>query len=331
MTGHAAARHTAPPEPLSGARLTARLAATEQPQARRLIVERPGIVALVHGTPALHRLVPGPVAVALARARARAEWRLSASRRAEMRARAAALAAPGSAAPDVERLARDTLREQCVQTELSWRPWAARRMPVRGIEHLDEARAAGAGTILVTVHAGPFLNLIHALAARGHRVYLSGGRSLDEPPLHGHDGLWTKTQNVWVEQAGCRWVRRGGSYEVIEELLRRGETVWMAFDARGDLPVPLLGRSVGVRSGIAQLACSTGATLIPAFAFSEGLGQAGLLLDPIRPSPGVGAAELTSSLARAVDEALAPRRAEGHAVLARLLDHGAPVPSAPRP
>jgi len=303
--------------------LEARLEAVERPLAHHLVVDDARLMARLNCTPALHRVVPTPAAVALARVRARCEWRLSPSRREQMRERARAVAAPGTKDADVEALARKVLREQCVQTELSWRPWDARRMAVHGIEHLDAARASGRGTILVNVHAGPFLNLVHAIAARGHKVYLSGGRSLDEPPLSGHDGLWTKTQNAMIEDAGCRWVRRGGSYELVEALLRRGELAWMSFDARGELVVPLLGRTVGVRSGIAQLACATGATLIPAFAVREGLGQVGLLLEPIEPGD-AGPAKLTDRLARAIDTVLAPRRAEAHAVMARLLERGAP-------
>ena len=299
-----------------------RLAAVETPLAHLLSVEHAGLAARLHCSPSVHRVLPSAVALAAARTRAALEWRVSAARRDEMRDRARAVAPAATADRAVERLARSILREQCIQTELSWRPWKARSMPVHGIEHLGAARRRG-GVILVNVHAGPFLNLVHALAARGHKVYLSGGRSLDEPPLQGHDGLWTKQQNSMIEQAGARWVRRGGSYDVIEALLRRGELTWMSFDARGTQPVALLGRTVGVRSGIAQLASATGASLIPAFVFREGNQQAGLLLAPIEPA-GLSAEELTAHLARAIDEVLSPRRAEAHAVMARLLSRGAP-------
>jgi lauroyl/myristoyl acyltransferase len=297
--------------------LEERLAELDLPQAHRLTVTGEGLGGRIHALPALHRAVPLPAAVALAGARGRAEWRLLPGRRADALDRARVLAPPGAPDAVVRALARAHLRERCVQTELSWRPWDARRMPVEGLDGLREALAGGRGAILATLHAGPWLNLVHALQARGLRVNLSGGRRLWEPPLEGHEGRWIRTQNVWVEEAGARWVRKPGSFEVLRELLRRGELCWMNWDVRGTTPAVFLGRPVTPASGIARLALELGTPVVPALVLRRGLGQVATLGAPLLPAAGDDAGTFTARIGEELSAGFGPHRAQAHVALVR--------------
>ncbi len=111
------------------------------------------------------------------------------------------------------------------------------------------------------------------LQARGLRVNLSGGRRLWEPPLEGHEGRWIKTQNVWAEEAGARWVRKPGSFEVVRALLDRGELCWMNWDVPGNTPAVFLDRPVTAASGIARLALELGTPVLPALVPVDAAGR----------------------------------------------------------
>jgi lauroyl/myristoyl acyltransferase len=195
-------------------------------------------------------------------------------------------------------------------------------MPVHGLEHLDAARAGERGTILAALHAGPMLNLVYALAARGHTVHVAGGHRLTEPPLRGHHGRWIKTQNVWVEEAGCRWVRRPGAFGVLRVVLERGGIAWVNVDAGGGTPGRLLGRTLRTRGGAAALARATNALVIPAGVLRERFGQAAFLLPAIDPGDVASEDELTRRIWEALDPVMRPRRAQAHADLARHLAAG---------
>lgn len=265
-------------------------------------------------------MLPLGLAIRLAGARGRLEWALPGARRLAL-ARAAGLAGPGTSRDEIRRLAREHLVELAIQTELSWHPRDARRMPLHGLEHLERARAGGRGAILATVHMGPMINLGHALAARGHPVYGCGWVTPDDSPLGGDGGRWWKTQMSWIEASGCRWLGRGGTYPLLRALLERGELCWLNWDLPGhtSLPVRLLGRTVEVGRGLGRLALETGSRVVPGFTWREGNGQVGTLFASIDPAEVAGEQELNSRLAAAVEQALAPRLGQAHRGLAQRL------------
>jgi lauroyl/myristoyl acyltransferase len=248
-----------------------------------------------------------PLALALARLRGRVEWRHAGRRNAAL-ARAAVALGENTQEREVRRLARQTLETAAVSTELTWRPSIARRMPVDGLEHLAAAQQGECGVILATVHSGPMLSLVHALSAQGHKIYISGGHRLHEPPPVGHYGRWVIAQNRWVEEAGSRWVHRGDSYPVLRELLRRGAICYLAFDIIGDVEVTLGGRRAGVSGGPAALARDSGARIVPGFVELEGGRQRARLLAPVEPAEHDDAAGLTRAVARALDPQLSAHR-----------------------
>jgi lauroyl/myristoyl acyltransferase len=256
--------------------------------------------------PALHRALPKVLAAALARLRARVEMAVPRRRRRALERAALAMGKPAPAR-ECRRLAREQLAAAAITTELSWRPGDGRDMPVDGLENFDLAESSGRGVILATVHAGPMLHLVHALAARGHKVYLSGGRRPHEKPPTGYYGRWVIFQNRWIEEAGCRWVWRGGSYPVLRALLERGKTCYLAFDVIGDVDVRLGGRTAHITSGPAALAIETGAVIVPALVILDGRRPRGKLLAPVAPSGALDEQALTLQVAELLEPEVTAR------------------------
>jgi len=271
--------------------LERRLDELEQPKAHLVELTGQTLPIRVYGSAWFHRLLPDPVALRLAALRGRLEWFVVPRRRAEALELAGAIR--GEASP---RFARRRLIEDAVRAELQWRPGAYRRISVEGYERFEAARArSSAGVILANLHVGPFLGLMHAVAARGVKLYLPGG-TWGIPTVDGLRGRWIATQNRWVEEAGCRWVPVGGSYPVLRALLERGETCLMAVDVPGELEVELAGRPARVRSGIARLALETGSPILPVVTLRRGWRFVGMIGEPIDPAGFADPATLTRHL-----------------------------------
>jgi len=222
---------------------------------------------------------------------------------------ATALAGPGASREELRRLAREHLTEQCLQQCFALHPDT--HIPVRGLGHLERARAAGRGVIVASCHMGLLRNLKFALAAHGYRVYLSGRTG---PPRAGSGGGRWSAHEVWAEEAGCRWVSMGGSYQVLRALLERGEVCKIEWDIPGRRPVPVevLGRTLRISGGIARLALDTGAFVVPGFAWREPDGPVAVLFPAIDPHEVEGESELNAQIASAFEAALAPRLAQAN-------------------
>jgi KDO2-lipid IV(A) lauroyltransferase len=295
---------------VTGATAADRLATVDAPTSHLFPVRDGRLRQALHARPRVRRALGLGRAVRLARLRGRAEWRLRPGPR--RAARAGALLRPDADPGAVRALARAHLLEETIQGELTWHPWAAARMPVRGLERLEAARAGGRGAILAGAHVGPMHNLMHALAARGHAPYVVTLRRPDRPLPPGPRGRWIRMQHLLVERAGCRWVRLGepGTYEVLRALLERGELCWLNWDVPGDLPVPFLGGTARVRTGIGRLALHTGAQVVPGLAWREGDGHAADLLPALDPAVHADERALMTAVVGAVEPALRPRLAQ---------------------
>lgn len=273
-------------------------AADQRPTGQTLLIR-------LYGSRFAHRVIPTPVALRLAALRGRAEWYLVPHRRAYALRRTEVIRGIPSNSSAATFFARRRLVEDAVRAELQWRPWLSRKMTIEGFAHIQAARAGGRGAIVATVHLGPFLALVHGLAARGIKLYVCGGTwGGGAAPMHGRRGRWTLAQNRWVEEAGCRWVHPGGSYPLLRELLMRGEVCVIAVDALGKVDVDLAGHPARVRGGTASLALDTGASIVPGFVLRRGWGQVCVLLEPIDPSSFANPISLTRHLAKVLGDAL---------------------------
>jgi lauroyl/myristoyl acyltransferase len=289
--------------------LERRLEELEQPKAHLVELTGQSLPIRVYGSAWFHRLLPTAVALRLAALRGRLEWFMVPRRRAEALALTRAIRGVESTG-----FARRRLIEDAMRAELQWRPSLYRRIPVEGLEHFQAARArSGGAVILANVHVGPFLGVLHALAARGTRFYLPGGEWGTTPVRHGLRGRWIAAQNRWIEEAGSRWVPLGDSYAVLRALLLRGEALLMAIDVPGSVEVDLAGRSARVRSGLAALALDTGAPILPIWTLRRGYGYVGTILESIDPADFTGKDELTRHLVSMVSPVFLHQPEQVHA------------------
>ena len=192
------------------------------------------------------------------------------------------------------------------------------RARIEGLEHVERAVAEGRPVVVATLHVGSLLCLCQVLGHHGHdRFYVSGGRPPGEPLSHGYLGRWSAAMNRFVEEAGGRWIYRGGSYPVLRALLERGAVCLLAQDIRGELTVPVLGRRTSLTRGPVSLARETGALYLPAFGTRRGSRQTVHLLEPIDTS--LDDTSFGERLGTAIDGALRPRLAEAHEHIAKVL------------
>jgi lauroyl/myristoyl acyltransferase len=161
-------------------------------------------------------------------------------------------------------------------------------MRVGGIENLAPDRP----TIVAGLHVGPMAHLQMALALRvsrsGRLFYIARWQKVKDEQLQGGPrGRYVTAKVARLENAGARFVGRGGTYPIFRELLKRGETCWLAIDTaatgRGRVTT-LAGRRVRLATGLVSLALETGATVIPAFAYRDRWRPTAELLEPIDPS-----------------------------------------------
>ena len=289
------------------------MARAESTRAREIETTPAGPIGRLYGASRVHRLLPAPIAVGLARLRGALEWLLIRSSRAGAVEVASAFLGLPADDPETRRLGRRYLEEKAMQSELSWRPWAARRMEVEGLRHLKEADARGKGVLLAGMHFGPMLSAHLALAARGFKIYLSGGHPPEESVVHGYSGLWVKTQNLWMEQAGNRWIHKGNSFVVLREVLLQGGICWLAWDTIGyDRQTTYLGRKVRVQSGIARLHLETGAPVLPVIALREGWRMRTVIGAPVEFPKGADEGEINEVLGRVLGDLVSPDLAQLH-------------------
>ena len=172
----------------------------------------------------------------------------------------------------------------------------AARTPVRGLEHLEHALAAGNGAILWESNGfSRRLRGKQALHAHGVQVYQTHGAT--------HLGVMDTTPGpgTWIRSRLLRgtYDRRERAFvaEIVEipleatvssgraylRHLRRNRALCMAGDgqiARKLYRVRLLGRTVWLAPGAVKLARTSGAPLLPVFWAPEGEGAPALEIDP---------------------------------------------------
>jgi len=251
------------------------------------LLEPTGQTPLVrlYGSPAVHRLLPTPVALRVAALRGILEWYLLRGRRAHAISATAALHGLPASLAETARRARRRVVEDAVRAELEWRPWLWRELEFDGLEHLEAARTLRDGRLIVaTLHLGPYVGAIHGLAAQGLKLYVcQSAEYATAAALHGRRGRWSVQQMRWVEEAGCRIIPNRGSYRLFKALLNRGEACFFALDSPGRARLRLAGHAVRVQVGVASLALETSAPILPVLVVRQGWRQRGVLFAPIDP------------------------------------------------
>lgn len=204
--------------------------------------------------------MPLRLALAAAAARGRRMWNDPAARE---RARATAEAVTGRG-PHVDRVARAHLAAHAAREELILRPWANRKLPVLGLEHLEAARASGRGVIVSHCHHGPFPGFSGTVArfVPGLNVVVGTWMLVDQP--HPVEGRRQRAWRSMFEREGANLVDASGSFAELERLLCAGEVVSNTFDMPGSHETRFLRKPVMLAAGTARLAAATGALVVPA-------------------------------------------------------------------
>jgi Kdo2-lipid IVA lauroyltransferase/acyltransferase len=170
---------------------------------------------------------------------------------------------PASVDAAMDRLWRNvgrTMHEYSVLDRL----WAAGRIEVSDIEHLDRARDQGKPILVTPVHLGNWEAILVAGIASGHR-----GSGIYEPPQNRFEH---RIANAVRARYGARFVAAGPNSvrDAVRELkARRGPfIVYIDEFIRGRVQAPSFGRPLRPDANIAyavRLAAMTGAVVIPAY------------------------------------------------------------------
>ncbi|HID86389.1 MAG TPA: hypothetical protein EYP55_03300 [Anaerolineae bacterium] len=135
-----------------------------------------------------------------------------------------------------------------------------KRLTVHGLEHIDQALAAGRGVILVSGHFGNFDVVAQILAFRSYKVIIVAEHLQPEP-------LYQYVCRLRASQ-GLQLIPVDGSLKAIFKALRRNELVALAADrdvTESGIVVDFFGAPARLPDGYAQLARRTGARIVVGF------------------------------------------------------------------
>lgn len=229
-------------------------------------------------------------------------WWLRPRERREARRWAGEMLGAEAPAADVRALARAGLAERRVSRDIGLRMRDAREARIDGLEHLDEALAAGRGVILLTAHCGPKLSHTVPFSRRGYRCASVWHM---RKQLRGRSGLTYVRRMQASEQSGSRALFRGTALEGVRELLRRGEICNMLADVSGTMEAQMLGRRVWLAGGWARLARETGAVVVPMFQHREGDRVVERVHEPVYPADADSPQDLHARAFAALDRDIA--------------------------
>jgi len=164
---------------------------------------------------------------------------------------------------------------------------------IRGREHLEAARAAGRGVILLTGHYGNF-ELLGALLGRMHPVDFIV-KALSNPAME----AWLADLR---QRCGVGSIPLGTGLRAAFGALRANRWVAMVADQdarRHGVFVPFLGRPASTPTGPAELSLRTGAAIVMGFVSRIADGRLELDIQPALPRPdGDGPAAVRELTAR---------------------------------
>ena len=162
------------------------------------------------------------------------------------------------------------------------------RIPIEGLEHLDEALARGKGAILVSAYFGYVRMIKPVMRSRGRPIVLVGHPQATSSALYGREprltrvGTFVHTRLLHLPQASltdARWRDALGtdlatSFDLREvvEALERNQTLGILADGRRTEArhlATVAGVEIPFAPGAVSIARSTGAALLPTFVVDE--------------------------------------------------------------
>ncbi|MGO9489159.1 MAG: benzoate-CoA ligase family protein [Solirubrobacteraceae bacterium] len=212
-------------------------------------------------TSALFRAaLPGRIAVERAERHAELIWRDSEIERRDATRAVETIVAGTAREGELHELARLHLIESTVDRALFWeRPWRA-RTDETATRRLRAALSGERGVLLSACHLGPYYRLDRAAPFRRRTTYLVPGPWFFEQPSPDY---WGRRLARWRNGTSSRPVRATGSFLLIEELLRRGEAVFLFFDQPGPRQTRFLGKPAMLADGTALLSMRADALVLP--------------------------------------------------------------------
>jgi len=202
--------------------------------------------------------------------------------------RAAALALPGKVRhvadnlrrglgqrPDLDRLARQTFATHFGNQYIGFlfdkcdaATWP-RYLELRGLEHLEAARAQGRGVVLMHPHMGPAQLPLHVLGVRGLPMHQVGGGRVTAVVLS-ETGQWAADTRARLEGRIRATLHDGARFlRPVLRALQAGEVVMSACDGTGGGEElgrrrvrPVLGQPMGVPVGPVWMALQAKAPLL---------------------------------------------------------------------
>lgn len=137
----------------------------------------------------------------------------------------------------------------------------AKAVRLRGLERLEQARAAGRGVVLLGMHSGNGVALAVHLGQLGYPVHVVYRESNKISPNFFRDGIRRQGLNAIPALPPATGVRQ------MLGALRAGEILFILMDQaskRGGVAVSFLGKRLHLPPGPVELARRTGAPIIPA-------------------------------------------------------------------
>jgi KDO2-lipid IV(A) lauroyltransferase len=180
-----------------------------------------------------------------------------------------------------------------------------RRFDFRGLEHVEQALAAGRGAFLLTPHLGNFDLAGRALCARGFQ--LSAVARIPRNPY------LRRRLSKQRERLGIEPIDHRRALAAIMRALRQGRLVGILLDQYSrrtqGVFVPLFGKRCSTSAGLALLALRSGAPIVHGYVVRDAPDHHLVTLDPPIDAPSSGdrqadVTELTARCNRAMEAAI---------------------------
>jgi lauroyl/myristoyl acyltransferase len=229
---------------------------------------------IIRAATKLLRVTPVALARALAAAGGTLAWAIQGDRRRTLLKNLGYTASDRSEA-ERRRMARRTFRNFAVTAVDLFRlpnisPDEVRSLfEIRGLEHVDAAKARGKGVVIATAHLGPYELAAASLATRGYTMY--GMVENLEPAV-------LEALASYRSATGVQLVNMKDGLRAAYRILGEGHILCLVADrvigdTRGAVEMPFAGGKRLVPTGPAVFAQATGAALIPAFAYPNPSGE----------------------------------------------------------